>query len=93
MSLLDLIVSWAICCAVGLLFGYVLGTVDHSGKDAVMKQFESWTRQEQREFIIEATKDKDTLKRVIAEDWCSINKNTQRACWNARLVNPIRGGK
>lgn len=86
-------VIWIIAGSVGMLFGYMFGSGSHIGKDATMRQFQSWTLSEQQDFILAAISDKAMLRREIAEDWCAINKKTQRVCWNAKLNHPMRGMK
>lgn len=71
--------------------GFIAG--DKIDKEEMMEQFQEWNFQEQQDFILAAVSDKSSLRREIAEDWCAINKNTQRVCWNAKLNHPIRGAK
>lgn len=76
-----------------LLFTLGFITGDKSDKDEMMEQYQSLSLQEQQDFILAAIKEKHGLRREIAEDWCAINKQTQRVCWNAKLNHPIRGVK
>ena len=86
-------VAFAIAGYTVLLFslGFISG--DRIDKDEMMEQFQEWNLQEQQDFILAAVSDKAKLRREIAEDWCAINKQTQRVCWNSKLNHPIRGVK
>lgn len=62
-------------------------------KHELMEEFNKLAEQDQQDFILAAVANKHSLRREIAEDWCAINENTQRVCWNAKLNHPIRGVK
>jgi hypothetical protein len=90
MTRLDSMMTTMLGAALAFVLGYVLGTADHSGKDAMMEQYQSWSLQEQHDFVLAAISGKHGLRREIAEDWCAINRNTQRVCWNARMGRPVK---
>lgn len=80
-----------VCLA--FLAGYVLSNMDHTGREAMMDQYTAWSVSEQRDFIRAAVATDVHMRREIADDWCSINSNTMRACRNARLSHPVQVGR
>ena len=55
MSRLDSMAAAILGVGAAFILGYVLGTADHSGKDAMMEQYSAWSLQEQQDFIVAAT--------------------------------------